>query len=442
MINVYLKQICYVKAGNGFPEKLQGQKKGVYPFYKVKDISEAFLNNKIYLRKANHYLDAKQVKQINGTIMPPNSISFAKIGEALKLNRRAILTVDSLVDNNVVCVVPDERLADHKYLFYFLTTIKLGNLSRSTTVPSVRKTDVEDICIPFCHLPEQKRIVAKIESLFSRLDSAKDSLVCVRAEIKRYRQSVLKAAFKGGLIGSTGISEEVELKDMILESMIGLVRSNNKQNHLNIGVPYIKMNNIDMDGNLNLENIVFVKANHDEVTRYSLRKGDLLVNTRNSYELVGKSAVVREDNVVRVYNNNIVRLRFKKGFNPYFVGFQMIAPRVQKEMKLGKKATTNICALYHKDLFSLKFKIYSYEQQARVVSAIESRFERTKVLEDAVEQGLERIDQLKQSILKKAFEGKLVASDLNDESVEVLLERIKKEKTKLNKSNNKEEKAR
>lgn len=53
------------------------------------------------------------------------------------------------------------------------------------------------------------------------------------------------------------------------------------------------------------------------------------------------------------------------------------------------------------------------------------------MLEDAVEQGLTRIERLKQSILKKAFEGKLVESDPNDEPVEVLLERIKKEKAKM-----------
>jgi type I restriction enzyme S subunit len=315
---------------------------------------------------------------------------------------------------------------DAKYFAYILQAIKLPDKGYSRHYQYLEKSE-----IPICPFSEQKRIVAKIESLFSRLDSAKDSLERVQQKIKRYRQSVLKSAFEGKLIGSTGMSEEVELKDIILESMIGLVRSNNKQNYLNIGIPYIKMNNIDMEGNLNLENIAFVKVSRDEITRYSLRKGDLLVNTRNSYELVGKSAVVREDSVVRVYNNNIVRLRFKKCFNPYFVGFQMIAPRVQKEMKLGKKATTNICALYHKDLFPLKFKIYSYEQQVRIVSAIESRFERTKVLEDAVEQGLEKIERLKQSILKKAFEGKLVEPDSNGELVGALLERIKKEKAKL-----------
>ncbi len=71
------------------------------------------------------------------------------------------------------------------------------------------------------------------------------------------------------------------------------------------------------------------------------------------------------------------------------------------------------------------------KQQIQIVQAIESRFERTKMLEDAVDKGLEQIKRLKQSILKKAFEGKLVEPDSNDEPVEVLLERIKKEKAKL-----------
>jgi type I restriction enzyme, S subunit len=123
---------------------------------------------------------------------------FAKIGEAIRLNRRAILAQDSLVDNNAMGAVAAPGL-ETLFLFYYLTTLKLGDVSRATTVPSVRKSDVESLQFPLAPVPEQRRIVAKIEELFSQLDAGVEELKKAKAQLKRYRQSVLKAAFEGKL---------------------------------------------------------------------------------------------------------------------------------------------------------------------------------------------------------------------------------------------------
>lgn len=195
-----LKDICVIIPGTGFPKKLQGNLEGKYPFFKVGDISKNIQSGHRYLKLCDNFVNEEQVQETKGKLLPPNSIVFAKIGEALKLNRRGIITCPSLIDNNLVGIKSLNNIViNDLYLFLFFKTIRLEKYSRSTTVPSVRKSDIEQIDIPLPPLNEQQRIVNKIEELFSELDAGVESLKTAQAQLKRYRQSVLKSAFEGKL---------------------------------------------------------------------------------------------------------------------------------------------------------------------------------------------------------------------------------------------------
>ena len=143
-----LGDVCSIHTGYGFPTHLQGKVTGQYPFYKVGDISKNVRNGCIFLNKCDNYIDDIELSDLRAKLLPVNSIVFAKIGAALKLNRRAITQTPCLVDNNVIGVkAKDGKLLD-LYLYYYLKTIDMGDYSRETTVPSIRSTDVEKISIP------------------------------------------------------------------------------------------------------------------------------------------------------------------------------------------------------------------------------------------------------------------------------------------------------
>jgi type I restriction enzyme, S subunit len=192
-------EVCEILAGYGFPKDLQGKASGDLPFYKVGDISQAWLSGNRYLVKANNYLSQEEAKKIKAKTLPAGTTVMAKIGEAIKLNRRALLAKPSLVDNNVMGIYPKPDYVDPRYNFYYLLTIRLGDYSQATTVPSVRKSDVSEILFPLAPLDQQKLIVAEIEKQFSRLDEAVEALKRIQANLKRYKASVLKAAVEGKL---------------------------------------------------------------------------------------------------------------------------------------------------------------------------------------------------------------------------------------------------
>jgi type I restriction enzyme, S subunit len=94
---------------------------------------------------------------------------------------------------------PDKTQIVSKYLFHFCQGFNFHKLDKSTTIPSLAKTDLQKIEIPIAPLSEQHTIVSKIEELFSELENGKQQLQTALQQLKVYRQSLLKAAFEGKL---------------------------------------------------------------------------------------------------------------------------------------------------------------------------------------------------------------------------------------------------
>ena len=179
-----LKDTCEFYSGTGFPTAFQGSTSGTYPFYKVGDISKNVQQGYKYLEFCENYIDDNILNQIKGVLIPKNSIAFAKIGEALKLNRRAITKQDCLVDNNAIAICPNPTILDVDYFYYFMRTVNMTDYSSSTTVPSVKKSTLEKIQLPVPTLSEQKNIANELNSIITALSLAKERLLALDELVK------------------------------------------------------------------------------------------------------------------------------------------------------------------------------------------------------------------------------------------------------------------
>ena len=114
------------------------------------------------------------------------------------------------------------------------------------------------------------------------------------------------------------------LDDIIESNIIGLTKNSSEQD-VHHKFKYVKMNNITKDNCFDLSKYTCVNAKKEEVEKYSLSFGDFLFNTRNSYELVGKTCLFTGmGNDVVLYNNNIMRIRFLIIINPFFINYAFI----------------------------------------------------------------------------------------------------------------------
>jgi len=141
--------------------------------------------------------------------------------------------------------------------------------------------------------------------------------------------------------------------------------------------------------------------------RYSLESGDFLFNTRNSHELVGKSCIFDggEDEVL--FNNNIMRVRFRPEVNSRFIlnAFSYAGTRLQLEAM--KSGTTNVAAIYYRDLAKLSLPVPDYVTQEAVVTSLAGLSSLCRQLSEVQERKLAALDELKQSLLHQAFSGAL-----------------------------------
>lgn len=277
---------------------------------------------------------------------------------------------------------------------------------------------------PLAPLPEQRRIVAKIDSLTGRSKRARDHLDHIPRLVEKYRHAVLASAFSEG---ERAAWKNGKLEEFITDALIGLVRGKSEQSDVS-GVPYIRMNHYDLNGHWNDNKLTFVEATPQEIERYELRRGDVLFNTRNSVELVGKVALWQDGRDRHVYNNNILRLRFNEKVVPRFATLWMMSEPFRAYLQTQKSATTSVCAIYQRSIMAAPFPLPSVAEQKAVVTKIDSAFAWIDRLTADATNARKLIDHLDQSVLAKAFRGELVPQDPADEPASALLDRIREER--------------
>ena len=252
-------------------------------------------------------------------------------------------------------------------------------------------------------LPEQQRIVGILDEAFEGIAIAKanaeKNLQNARALFDSHLQSVFTQRGEGWV--------EKIFEELIESNVIGLTKNSREQGE-DKAWPYVKMNNITRDNRFDSSSFTCVDATDEEVSKFTLQDGDFLFNTRNSYELVGKSCIYESDwHDVVLFNNNIMRVRFKSGVDARFVLQAFSSKAVANELNALKSGTTNVSAIYFKDLRSLVIPIPPIAAQKTIAAKLESLRTQTQRLESIYQQKLAALEALKKSLLHQAFSGVL-----------------------------------
>lgn len=322
------------------------------------------------------------------------------------------------------------NVTDDRYGYYVCRTFKpwMESEASATTIAILNKGRFGEAPFPLAPLAEQKRIADKLDSVLARVDACRDRLDRIPALLKRFRQSVLAAACSGRLSedwrqGGSFSPSKSRFENIVTESMTGLVRSTREQSSVASGrKPYLKMNNIGEDWGYDDTELAYVECSSSEQERYCLLPGDWLFNTRNSAELVGKSCVWNGPPVV--FNNNLLRVRFKKDVNPWFIEIWFRSPGGRKALAAVKSATTSVAAIYQRSLMAIELDIPRLEEQQEIVRRVETLFAFADRLEARCAAARKQAGQLTPALLAKAFRGELVPQDPADEPAAELLKRL------------------
>jgi type I restriction enzyme S subunit len=210
----------------------------------------------------------------------------------------------------------------------------------------------------------------------------------------------------------------------------GYTPNKEKLNPLNGEIPFIKIYNLTHDGRLDFKNLTFIsKQTHEkELKRSIVYPNDILFNIVGPP--LGKVSLVPFDYPEYNINQAIVLFRPNQNYLPKFLMYALLTKTVINWILNTGKATAGQINLRVSSCREQMLPLCSLEEQNQIVQEIESRLSICDRLETTIAENLQRAEALRQSILKRAFEGKLVPQDPNDEPAEKLLERIKEEKSK------------
>lgn len=315
---------------------------------------------------------------------------------------------------------PTCDLVNIKLAYYYMQTIHL----KGETHKRFWISEYSQIPVPLAPLNEQKRILAKLEQLLTDLDKGIEYLETTKQQLKVYRQAVLKWAFEGKLTNKDVKDGELPKgwEPKKVSELCNVVRGGSPRpagdpKFYNGNIPFLKVADLTNDNSVYLHSYEFtIKEAGLQKTRKIYPETLLLTNS-------GATLGVPKICMIEATMNDGIAafLNLDKRSNLYLYYYWESKTQQLRNINQGA-AQPNL----NTDIIKNYIVPYgSFEQQSEVVKAIESRLSVCDKIEETIESSLQQAEALRLSIIKKAFEGKLVPQDPNDEPAEKLLERIR-----------------
>lgn len=394
------------------------------------------------------------------------------------LNKVYVAEFDGICSTDIL-VFPKSQFVYSKYLLFRVLRddfVRYANLNVSGVQhPRVDIKTVSQFPIPLAPLAEQRRIVTKIEELFSDLDAGVSELEKAKAQLRRYRQAVLKAAVEGKLTAEwrAANKDKIEPASVLLERIRAerAKKANGKAkavppvNAAELGelpegwewtsfegilcelkngffygrahteppgIPILRINAV-RPLSVSFDDLRYVPVNEGDVVQYVLRNGDLLFTRYNgTLDLVGVCGEVNGVGDCVIYPDKLIRARvFGEYTSPHYLELYFASSAARDIIEHKAKTTAGQQGISGADLRAVPIAIPPLAEQHQIVAEVERRLSVADEIAKTVDASLKQAERLRQSILKRAFEGKLVPQDPGDEPAERLLDRIRAQRELL-----------
>lgn len=190
-----LKDVGSLTGGAGFPHDFQNVEGEELFFYKVGDLGKS--SDGVHLTKSPHTISRETAKKLGASIIPPNTIVYAKIGAALLLNRRRMTTSSCCIDNNMTAWIVDQSKVFPFWGLYWMSTVDFGEHTNPGAVPSLSEGYQSVLPIAVPPLDEQIKIIDHIQTSTSRIDEITGKITSAILKLKEYRSALITNAVTG-----------------------------------------------------------------------------------------------------------------------------------------------------------------------------------------------------------------------------------------------------
>lgn len=306
------------------------------------------------------------------------------------------------IGRGLTAIRPDDSL-DLKYLLNYFRyfEIQLASKGTGTTFKAITQAVVKNLEIPIPPKDEQRRIVSRIEELFSKLDKGVETLQTTKQQLAVYRQTVLTAAFP-----SITSCNRRKLSDIAIISS-GITKGRKLHPDETIKLPYLRVANVQ-NGFLDLTEVKEIDLKESEKEKFLLKYGDVLYTEGGDRDKLGRGTIWRDEIPNCVHQNHIFKARVDKSQAiPQYVAWWSMSSHARDYFFEKGKQTVNLASINKTVLANLELPLPSLQEQEKITEIISSRFSSCDSIEKTVDRALAQTDAMRQSILKRAFEGTL-----------------------------------
>lgn len=390
---------------------------GEFPFFKPADLDAGR-----HVSEASEYLSdlGKSVSRI----IPAQATAVCCIGS---IGKCGFLDVEGATNQQINSAIPYfNALYQYFYMNTEFFTNQLRNSASATTIAIVNKTKMESCYYPLAPLAEQQRIVDRIESLFAKLDEAKEKAQAVVDSFETRKAAILHKAFTGELTAKWreehGVRMDSWEKKSVGELCISLKYGTAKKSDASGNVVVLRMGNLQQ-GEIDWSDLAYSK-DPDDIEKYKLYPGDVLFNRTNSAALVGKTAIYRGEHPA-IYAGYLIKLDYDhdKIIGDY-LNYALNTLDAKKYCNSVKTDGVNQSNINAKKIGAYSFNVPSIPEQEKIVSVIQKLLSKEQQAKETAEIVLNQINLMKKSILARAFRGELGTNDPSDESAVELLKEI------------------
>ena len=378
-----LKECCTIIAGQSPESKYYNSNGDGLPFFQGKaDFGELYPSIRVYCSQPTKIAEKDDILLSVRAPVGPTNLAPCKV----------------CIGRGLTAIRPSEVLLTRYVLLFFrYFEAQLASKGTGTTFKAITQDVVKNLEIPIPPLPEQDRIGARIEELFSQLDAGVETLKKTKAQLVVYRQAVLKEAFEDCIDSVTMGS---------VATMIDPQPSHRTPPEFENGIPYIGIGDIDYTG----KTIRFKDARkvnpavyEEHLQRYTLREGDFVMGKIGT---IGKPFRLPLPQNYTLSANVILIQPDAEKINPEYLFWQFSSPLITEQLMEGKNETSQPAFGIQKARL-LQIKMCSPDAQDRIVYDIREKISVCENIEQTVTLTLQQAEAMRQCILKDAFEGKM-----------------------------------
>ena len=385
------------------------------------------------------YIDIGSVSAVNGiskieTMIfkdaPSRARRIVRDGDVIVSTVRTYLEAIAPINNppeNLIVSTGFAVIRPNQYLYKSFASYCLRAkgfikevVARSVGVsyPAINSSDLVNIAIPSIEYAEQVKIANFLDHETAKIDTLIAKQEKLIELLKEKRQAVISHAVTKGLdpnvqMKDSGVAwlgqvpEHWQVIKFGMTNQSAVLGGNYISSEGDDGVPVIKMGNLGR-GNISLVKVERLQKNEAYESEHLLKKGDFLFNTRNSLDLVGKVSIWREELDKAVYNSNILRVSFNNliGSSEY-ASYLFNSDLGLSQLRLIAKGTTNVAAIYYKDLRGLIFAYPPAAEQNQIVSFLDDSCASLDTLIEKAQSAIKLMQERRTALISAAVTGKI-----------------------------------